>query len=180
MTNVRLLQYQKVVVGEPASIGTLLELGNCAFDILRYLVNQKPPASSKAPAKDTQSQIALARQLLESVLLYATSQLVMSLVKDDDEVSGDMDLDDHAPEGGGQRVDGIVSKDRRRKRQSLTLEDRLRRGMTGELVADLQGLIARANPVVIKSTEVLGADVVDLTSILGRFLDDRISVFSQS
>ena len=73
-----------MTVGEPASIGTLLELGNCALDTLRFVVNQKPaigPNVKTSPAtfsvQDAKIDARITRQVLETALLYATTQLVM-------------------------------------------------------------------------------------------------------
>ena len=58
-------------------------------------------------------------------------------------------------------------------RKSLSLADRLRRGMTGEMMVDLQTLLSRAKPVVAKSIEVSGGDCVDIVPILVRFMEER-------
>lgn len=134
-----------------------------------------------------QSHTRAARQVLECVLMYASTQLVMWLMKHDDEHVGEMDLDEQQQQnadGHGHRADGHAlvlkererdrDRDRRLSRKSLTLADRLRRGMTGEMSMDLQALIAKAKPVVSKSTEILGAGCVDLTQVLANFVEERV------
>ena len=60
------------------------------------------------------------------------------------------------------------------KRQSVTLADRIRRGMSGEMAADLQALIVRAKPVVAKSQATLENKPVDLTQVLSLFVQERV------
>jgi nuclear pore complex protein Nup188 len=180
-------------MGEPASIGTLLELGNCVYETLRLLVN-KASSGPGSLGQDAVSvaDVAKARRALESALVYATTQLMMWLAKHDDENvnSGEMDADD-APQtegygqgfGGGFRADASSApvsqkdfeRDRRLKRRSMTLADRLRRGMTGEMTMDLQSLISKAKPVVLKSQDMLGKDTVDVMPILAKFVEERVN-----
>ena len=63
-------------------------------------------------------------------------------------------------------------------RAPRALAERLRRGMTGEMTADLQALLTRARPVLTKSEEVLGKSEgsKDLTLVLSQFLAERIVV----
>ena len=185
-------QHSKVTMGEPASIGTLLELGNCAYDTLRFLVHAPTPsAGSKDKDLSVVSDVGKARRTLETALVYAATQLMMWLSKHDCENAHGAEMDaDEAPqnEGYGQGFGGYkadtssatlsakdLDRDRRLKRRSITLADRLRRGMTGEMTMDLQALIARARPVVSKSQDLLGKDSVDLTPILANFVDERVN-----
>ena len=64
--------------------------------------------------------------------------------------------------------------DRRTKRKSMTLAERLRRGMSGEMAVDVQALLVRAKPVIAKSEAILGNKSVDLIPILSRFVQERI------
>lgn len=181
-------------MGESASIGTLLELGNCAYETLRFLIDREGPAlasrnsaSSSRTLLKTQENIRVARQTLESVLMYATTQLVMWLMKHEDEHSGDVDVDEQQQQqdthghGLGHKADASASalkgreRERRMQRKSLTLADRLRRGMTGEMTMDLKALITRTKPAIAKSAEVLGStELVDITQVLLNFMDERV------
>lgn len=176
-------------MGEPASIGTLLELGNCSFETLRFLTEQKLPLISKPAIKKRGNPGVLlrlqVRQTLESVLIYASTQLVMWLTKHEGEQTGDLEMDDQQqPEahGFGHRADntGVVPKDRERdrhlKRKSLSLADRLRRGMTGEMTMDLQGIITRAKPIVAKNSDLDGLpSSTDLMPVLATFLEQKVN-----
>ncbi|KAH8118849.1 nucleoporin subcomplex protein binding to Pom34-domain-containing protein [Phellopilus nigrolimitatus] len=184
--------HSKVTMGEPASIGTLLELGNCAYETLHFLTSKKmPPLSNRSLAPPStpravstlQPSVRMIRQTLETVLVYTSTQLVMWLTKHDGEQTGEMELDDpqqHSEAHGyGYKADASTTKDRERerrlKRKSLTLADRLRRGMTGEMTMDLQALVDKAKPVVAKSSEVLGKpEPVDLLQVLAIFLEERL------
>ncbi|KAI0650892.1 nucleoporin subcomplex protein binding to Pom34-domain-containing protein [Trametes meyenii] len=173
--------HSKVVLGEPASLGTLLELGNCSLDILRLLVDRPPtqaltPATSAEKALDVRDTVAVARRSLEAALLYAVTQLALWLSKPEfDAPAHEPDPDDMLVEGSpGESMS--VEKRRAARKASLTLAERLRRGMTGEMAADLQGLLGKAKPVVAKSAMVLGDKEVDLTQVLLYFVQERISV----
>jgi nuclear pore complex protein Nup188 len=69
----------------------------------------------------------------------------------------------------------LRADNKERRRPSLTIGERLRRGMTGEMNTDLQNLLQKAKPVIQKSEATLGSSSgVDLTQVLLRFLHDRI------
>lgn len=169
-------------MGEPASIGTLLELGNCAYETLKFLAEKKQ-ATVETDRTRALSTIKVVRQLLECVVLYASTQLVMWLTKQDGEQAGDMDLDEKQQTEGhayGHSADANAStlkdreRERRMKRKSLTLADRLRRGMTGEMMMDLQALVTKSKTVIAKSSEIIGdPKLVDLMHIMGSFLQDH-------
>ncbi|KAL4081354.1 nucleoporin subcomplex protein binding to Pom34-domain-containing protein [Scleroderma yunnanense] len=175
-----IVPHSKVVLGEPASLGTLLELANCSLDVLRNLVNRPagqaivPAASLKDIPLDVRQATFTVRRNLEALLVYAVTQLAMWLSKPDFDPTGtDMEMDEH----NSQAMEARESTNKgRAPRPSLTLAERLRRGMTGEMAADLQALLARSKPVLAKSDEVLGkAEAVgDLTLLLSRLLNERI------
>ncbi|KAF8178012.1 hypothetical protein BJ912DRAFT_930157 [Pholiota molesta] len=100
--------HSKIVLGEIASLGTLLELGNRTLDILRDLV-QRPPGQSIADpsalsgsyttALGVKEGVIIARRNLEELLLYALTQFAMYLMKPEFEgEQTDMDADDHSME----------------------------------------------------------------------------------
>ncbi|KAK2459938.1 hypothetical protein APHAL10511_008023 [Amanita phalloides] len=179
--------HSKVVPGEPASMGTLLELGNCTIDVLRDLVNRPagqsivpvgtvPPRSSDT-GLDVRQGVLTARRNLETMLTYAVTQLAMWLLKPDFEPivsSGEsMALD------GGVEDERIEGKEHRlHARPSASLAERVRRGMTGEIAADLQALITKAKPIIEKSDGALDPSgkvkSVDLTDVLAKFLQERM------
>ena len=169
------------MLGEPASLGTLVELGSASMDILRLLVDRPPtqaltPAISNDKALDVRDTVTVTRRNLEVVLLYAVTQLAMWLSKPEfDAPANDADGDDIMIEGG-QPGDSTSSKERRTRKASMTMAERLRRGMRGEMAADLQALLNKARPVVAKSGTVLGTKEVDLTQVLLYFVQERISV----
>ncbi|KAL0577277.1 hypothetical protein V5O48_004705 [Marasmius crinis-equi] len=168
--------HSKVVLGEPASIGTLLELGNASLDMLRNLSNL-PAGQSIIPVNRAGAQLSVkqgvtvTRRNLEGVLTYAVTQLVMWLSKPDlDVTSADMETDETSMD----LQKSEAPKERRGARPSITLGDRMRRGMTGEMAADVQSLLNKAKPVITKSDSILGAGWVDITLILSTFLQERV------
>lgn len=167
-----------MTIGEPASIGTMLELGNCAYDTLRFLKEQKQVQTSNSSQPTVSPLVDVVRHALESVLMYTTTQLVIWLSKHEDEqqVIADMEQDelvDAAP------VIPNKDRDRRHKRKSMTLADRLRRGMTGEMTSDLQALVTKSkNLIAQQSAQAKAASqkMIDITIVLESFLEDRIQV----
>lgn len=162
-------------------MGTLLELGNCSLDVLRQLVN-RPAEQMIAPASsasdlglDVRESMRVVRRNLETVLLYAVTQLAMWLAKSEVEAgSGDMD-DDVSMRAETPPAPADSHSLKVKRRTSMPLAERLRRGMTGEMAADLLGLLNKAKPLMAKSAETLGEGTVDLTPILARFVQERIS-----
>ncbi|GJE87499.1 nucleoporin subcomplex protein binding to Pom34-domain-containing protein [Phanerochaete sordida] len=164
-----LVPHTKVVLGEPVSIGTLLELGNGALDVLKYLVDRPAlqsvaPAPGKAGAKalDVRDSVLAARRTLEAALFYGATQLALWLAKPEFDVTG------HEPDAEPGEADGAAL------RKSVTLTERIRRGMSGEMAADLQALVVRAKPVVAKSQTTLDGKAVDITQVLAVFVQERI------
>ncbi|KAF9459152.1 nucleoporin subcomplex protein binding to Pom34-domain-containing protein [Collybia nuda] len=171
-----IVPHSKVVLGEPASMGTLLELGNCTLDMLRDLVNRPAGQSlTNAPGSnlDVRQGVLTARRNLEGVLVYAVTQLVMWLSKPEFDVASPEPDADESQSMDVQRMD--TSKERRPPRPSMSLAERLRRGMTGEMAADLQSLLNKSKPIIAKSDTVLEKGGVDLTPILSNFLQERIA-----
>lgn len=178
-----------MVVGEPASLGTLFELGNCTLDILRLLIDRPPgqtitPAAAKATTGyekplDVQEAVSATKQTLETVLTYAVTQMAMWLSKPEfDAKSGgvgiaDMDTDEPLPEQ--KSLESLSGKERRgQRRATVSMADRLRRGMTGEMATDLQTLLEKTKPVMEKAQKLVGGDDVDIMDILSHFLKEHV------
>ncbi|TCD64241.1 hypothetical protein EIP91_004343 [Steccherinum ochraceum] len=175
-----IVPHSKVVLGEPTSIGTLLELGNRCLDVLRHLVD-RPPTQAITPGTSGSEEVLNVRETvdairstLEASLFYAVTQLAMWLAKPEfDGSAKEVDLDDSMALG---EPDSAKERERKSQRQSLTMAERLRRGMTGEMASDVQALLIRAKSVVAKSTTVSGEKGVDLTAVLARFVQEKIVV----
>jgi len=150
--------------------------------VLKNLV-QRPPGQSiiepsSLPGSYTtafgvREGVIIARRNLEEILLYCVTQLAMWLSKPDFD-SAPLDTeDDSQAMDSSTRLDG--TKDRRQARTSMTMAERLRRGMTGEMAGDLQSLLAKSKPIIASSDAVIGRkESVDLTQILLNFLHERI------
>ena len=159
-------------------MGTLLELGNCTLDVLRDLVNRPSgqslvPTASATPGSDNldvEQGVLTARRNLEAILVYGVTQLVMWLSKPEFDAPP-VDVDAEEPMEV-HKMD--ISKERRSSRSSMTMAERLRRGMTGEMASDLQLLLTKSRPVIAKSDTILGQPSVDLTQVLSNFLHERI------
>ncbi|THH29876.1 hypothetical protein EUX98_g4309 [Antrodiella citrinella] len=176
-----IVPHSKVVLGEPTSIGTLLELGNRCVDVLRHLVD-RPPSQAITPltsipegALDVQESADAVRVTLESALFYAVTQLAMWLAKPEfDGTTKEAENDESMMTGESETKE----RDRKSKRQSITMAERLRRGMTGEMASDVQALLNRARPVVAKASTISGKKTVDLVAVLSRFVQEKIVVSS--
>ena len=112
----------------------------------------------------------IARRNLEELLLYAATQLAMWLSKPDfeGEQQVDGDADEHVMDTS--RLEN--AKERRAPRSSLA--NRMRRGMTGEMTADLQVLLGKSKPIITASDTIIGKPSVDITQILLNFLHERL------
>ncbi|KAG6845532.1 hypothetical protein H0H87_007776 [Tephrocybe sp. NHM501043] len=168
----------KIILSEPASIGTLQGLGTSTLDLLRELVNRPAhqsltPTTSNQDPLDVREAVLTARRNLEGVLMYAVTQLVIILSQEDDVVPAAEEEESMSVDT--QRADASKA-DRRAQRTSMTIGERLRRGMTGEMVTDLQSLLNKSKPIIAKSNEVIGKESVDLTQVLSRFLNDRVGM----
>ncbi|PCH40742.1 hypothetical protein WOLCODRAFT_99195 [Wolfiporia cocos MD-104 SS10] len=172
--------HSKVVLGEPTSMGTLLELGNCSLDVLRHLVDRPPtqaltPVSGTGKALDVRDSVKVTRRSLEGVLVYATTQLAMWLSKPEfDAKSSDIEIEETGADGlPGESLKRSV---RRQSGMSMSMAERMRRGMTGELAHDLQALVEKAKLLIAKSDAVLEEKTVDLTQVLTYFVHERIAI----
>ena len=95
-------KHSKIVLDEPVSIGTLLELGNCTLDVLQNLANcpagqtiipLPSPLSHEKPL-DVKKGVITTRRNLAAVCLYSITQLGMSVSKPDFDGGGNIDLDE--------------------------------------------------------------------------------------
>jgi len=172
--------HSKVVLDERASLGTLLELGNCTLDVLRVLSAHPPgqaitPLSSSTFAKalDVKDADDAARRNLEGVLVYGVTQLAMWFAKPEFEVPEmevveEASLADSASQKDELRRSSGLGNSRRERKSTVGGGGSMRRGLMGEVIGDLQVLMGKARNVLGKGE---GVDVVPL---LERFLNDRI------
>ena len=146
------------------------------MDVLRHLVDRPPTQAITPGSSNTESVLDVRetaetiRSTLEAALLYAVTELAMWLAKPEfDGTAKDSEDDGMAPGESEER-------ERKSKRQSITMAERLRRGMTGEMASDVQALLSRARLVIIKSDTVIGKKGVDLSAVLSRFVQEKIVV----
>lgn len=185
------------MLGEPASLGTLLELGNRTLDVLRNLIHRPPGQSITDPSGlprpnmtplGVKQGVIIARRNLEGILLYSVTQLAMWLTKPDFDRTpldpGDPD-DPHAMDTSrttdstttttSLSSSSLVKKKKKERRPRSIMAERLRRGITGEMAGDLQSLLMKSKAVMQSSDGVIGKPSIDITQILLNFLHDRIS-----
>ncbi|KAI0048058.1 hypothetical protein FA95DRAFT_1133922 [Auriscalpium vulgare] len=173
------IPHSKVVLGEPASMGTLLELASSTLDVLNHLVT-RPGGQALTPASerplDVREAVITLRRNLEAVLFYGVTQLGIWVAKPElldgtgPGTSGDAEMDE-APEVS------VPPRDRRgMRRESVALTERMRRGMTGEMGGELKSMIERARGTLEKSGKVAGGKQgnVDVTKVLLNFLTETV------
>lgn len=165
------------MVGESASIGTLLELANGTLDMLRNLTNmpsgqslvRADVASEKFKELNVQRGVNIARRNLEEILLYMITQLAMWLSKPESEAPpADLDGEDQT------MADSQKPETKERRGPRMSLGTRFRRGMTGEMAMDVQTLLTKAKPIIAKTDTILGEGQVDICEILSTFLQNHI------
>ncbi|TFK46960.1 hypothetical protein OE88DRAFT_1706649, partial [Heliocybe sulcata] len=171
--------HAKVVVDERASLGTLLELGNCTLDVLRILAAHPPgqalaPPSSlpSGPTKplDVQDAREACRRTLEAVLVFGAAQLALWCARPEvggaTEMEGVEEAVEEREEGKELRRSGGLgaSVNGRRERAGVG-----RRGLVGEVVGEVQGLMGKARGV-------LKDEGVEVVPLLERFLNERVLV----
>ncbi|KAJ3869214.1 nucleoporin subcomplex protein binding to Pom34-domain-containing protein [Lentinula novae-zelandiae] len=169
--------HSKIVVGESASIGTLLELANGTLDMLRNLTNmpsgqslvRADVASEKFKELNVQRGVNISRRNLEEILLYMITQLAMWLSKPESEAPpADLDGEDQT------MADPQKPETKERRGPRMSLGTRFRRGMTGEMAMDVQTLLTKAKPIIAKTDTILGEGQVDICEILSTFLQNHI------
>ena len=171
------------MLGEPALLGTLLELGNRTLDVLRSLVHCPPGQSITDPAGLSHSYttplgvrqgVIIAWQNLEGILLYSVTQLAMWLLKADfDRTPLDPDPDD--PQAMDTvRTDSSVVVKEHQPHSLICMAERLRCGMTGEMAGDLQSLLTKSKAIMQLIDGVIGKPSLDITQVLSNFLHDRV------
>jgi nuclear pore complex protein Nup188 len=190
------LQHSKVVLSEPASTGTLLELCNCALDVLRRLSAQ--PAAGQAitvagprgeKPLDVEESVVAARRTLETAALFAVTQLALWAAKPDadEPLTNDMDADEmdaaersftasSSPERRLTLSSSRITSAPEPRKSSVSANERLRMGMTNEIAADLLSLLNKARPVLQKLDEgAKDGKSVDLFRVLAFFLQEHVA-----
>jgi len=72
------------------------------------------------------------------------------------------------------RTDSLVVVKERRPRSSISMAERLRCGMTGEMAGDLQSLLTKSKAIMQLIDGVIGKPSLDITQVLSNFLHDRV------
>ncbi|KAJ4485619.1 nucleoporin subcomplex protein binding to Pom34-domain-containing protein [Lentinula aciculospora] len=170
--------HSKVVLGESASIGTLLELANGTLDMLKNLTSMPPgqslvrgdvAMSEKFSELSVQRGVQTVRRNLEETLVYMITQLAMWLSKSEFEApAGETDGEDQT------MADSQKPEPKERRGPRVSLGAQLRRGMTGEMAIDVQTLLNKARPIIAKADAILGKGQVDICGVLLNFLQNHI------
>lgn len=97
-------------------------------------------------------------------MLYTVTQLALWVAKPSSDVKEDTEFSESH---------GDTNTESRR-----ALADRLQRGMTVEVSADVLRMVERSGPVIAKTNGTLGGRTADLSKVLATFLQDRVITFS--
>ena len=146
------------------------------------------PARTPGAPLDVGDSIKAVRRCFEAVSLYGVTQLAQWLARPDFERTAASATDMEVEEPGEVMMVGAgsVEKEKAAMRQSMSMAERFRRGLMGEMALDFHTMLLKAKMVVPKANRALGtstapgpdAKEVDLTAVLDQFVQERISVQS--
>ncbi|KIY52286.1 hypothetical protein FISHEDRAFT_69977 [Fistulina hepatica ATCC 64428] len=159
MQQPHVLPHSKVVLGQPATLGTLVDIGGYTLGQLRTLMDQNLSAGSREKSAVSR-RIADARRAFETTVMYAVTQLVLCLHRPDFDASSKHDDDP---------MDVSV----RALRGSTSLANRMRRRMKSQVHMDLQALLDKAKPIIARSYEMYGKKSDDIVPIMATFLHEH-------
>ncbi|KAF8270909.1 hypothetical protein EI94DRAFT_1721425 [Lactarius quietus] len=182
--------HSKAVLGEPASMGTLIELASGTLDTLGHLISRPagqaltlsaPMRPSERPL-DVRAAILATRRTTEAVLFYATTQLGAWVTNPDllDAGAGADVVDPMDEIGGGDSASLNHQSERRGapRREPTVMTERMRRGLTGEISGELKAVLEKARGLLAKSQQTAAdkqsAAGVDITNVLLNFLNHRV------
>ena len=191
-----LLQHSKAVLGEPASMGTLIELASSTLDTLVHLISRpagqaltmtSPTRPSERPL-DVGTAIQATRRTVETVLFYATTQLAAWVTTPellDAGVGAEPEAsieDATAAVAGGDSASLSISinhhgvERRASRREPTVMTERMRRGLTGEISSELKAVLEKARTVLAKSQQTAGEkqSAVDIVGVLLGILNQRV------
>ena len=181
---VPLLQHSKAVLGEPASMGTLIELASGTLDTLGHLISRPAGQAltlseltrpSERPL-DVRAAILATRRTTEAVLFYATTQLGAWVTNPDLLDAGAGADAESTDELGGENVSMNQTERRGTRREPTVMTERMRRGLTGEISGELKVVLEKARGLLAKSQQTAAdkQDPVDITNVLLNFLNHRV------
>ncbi|KAH9998258.1 hypothetical protein BJV77DRAFT_1058719 [Russula vinacea] len=172
--------HSKAVLGEPASMGTLIELASGTLDTLGHLIARpagqaltmtSPTRPSERPL-DVGAAILATRRTVEAVLFYATTQLGAW-----DSAAGALAEPDTMEDAAAGDLALITHSDQRRSSSRPTvMTERMRRGLTGEISSELKAVLEKARTLLAKSQQTAGENQspTDITNVLLGFLNQRV------
>jgi len=137
-----------VSIDEPASLGTLLELGNVARDTLSAIISLKgnltpkrpiPACTASCPPFDRALSTSALRETLEMLLLYITAEVTRGI------------FDGSGSEyGEAQDEDEDMGPTSRGRSKAATGTDPAQRALRGELFSELRELLSKSTALFEK------------------------------
>ncbi|KAG8866660.1 hypothetical protein FRC20_007885 [Serendipita sp. 405] len=161
----------KVSVGELATMGTLLELGNGIIEIIEHSKDGKKSKIStfaSVQAFDSSYDLSLLSQSLESVAIFAVSQLA---IWTNQREQGDAPMD----EGSADWNDVAYGKESGAAMNLLALKrGTFLPGVGGDVINELLGMLSKAKKALSKLRKGSGGEtnIIDLIEV---FLKSRIA-----
>ncbi|KAI9507509.1 hypothetical protein F5148DRAFT_1299700 [Russula earlei] len=177
--------HTKAVLGEPASMGTLIELASGTLDTLSHLIARpagqaltvtSPTRPSERPL-DVGAAIVATRRTVEAVLFYATTQLGAWVTTPEPlDTGASADLETMEDAGGDPANTNHSERRAASRRESTVLTERMRRGLTVEISGELKAVLEKARALLAKSQPTTGEkqSAVDITTVLLGFLNQRM------
>ncbi|KAH9002466.1 hypothetical protein EDB86DRAFT_3125995 [Lactarius hatsudake] len=176
--------HSKAVLGEPASMGTLIELASGTLDTLGHLISRPagqaltmtaPTRPSERPL-DVRAAILATRRTTEAVLFYATTQLGAWVTNPDLMLDAGAGADAESADEVGDSVSLNQSERRGPRREPTVMTERMRRGLTGEISGELKVVLEKARSLLAKSQQTAAdkQNTDDITNVLLNFLNHRV------
>ncbi|KAH9062300.1 hypothetical protein EDB87DRAFT_336049 [Lactarius vividus] len=176
--------HSKAVLGEPASMGTLIELASGTLDTLGHLISRPagqaltmtaPTRPSERPL-DVRAAVLATRRTTEAVLFYATTQLGAWVTNPDLMLDAGAGADAESADEVGDSGSLNQSERRGPRREPTVMTERMRRGLTGEISGELKAVLEKARSLLAKSQQPAAdkQSAVDITNVLLNFLNHRV------
>lgn len=158
-----------MTVGELATIGTFLELGNGIIDLLQHVkpsTRAKLPVSYATPPFDSAYDVSVLSQSLESIAVFTVAQLAVWQHQRD---TGDLGNEDDSGmdwNDVGYGKESILGRLTGKRAPILA-------GLGGDVFNELVGMLSKAKTTLAKSEPGLDASK-GMIAILEAFLNIRV------
>lgn len=171
-TTVQIAPTTKVVVGELATMGTLLEMGNGIVEVMDHFKEKKrakPPPSTSLQPYESSYDLSLLTQSLESIAIFSVTQLA---IWNQQREAGDISQEDVGAEwndiGYGKDPSAFLGLMALKRTALLP-------GIGGDVVSELLAMLSKAKSALSKASKPVGNKEKNIIDILEAFLNLRVN-----